>query len=34
MHWTLPDLLALPVDEYDELLAWLKELAEKKELFF
>lgn len=22
MGWTYPDLLALPVDLYDELLAW------------
>lgn len=23
MHWTLPELLALPPDEYDVLIEWL-----------
>ena len=34
MHWTLPELLAVPADVYDELVIWLKELADNKELHF
>lgn len=29
MRWTLPDLLALPVEYYDELIAMLNEEAKK-----
>jgi hypothetical protein len=25
MHWTYDDLMALPVDVYDELVAWILE---------
>ena len=28
MHWTLPDLLALPADVYAELVAWASEAHE------
>lgn len=31
MHWTLPDLLALPADYYAELLAMLEDEAKKAE---
>jgi len=28
MHWTLPDLLALPADVYAELRTWVSESRE------
>lgn len=30
MHWTYADLLALPVDIYDELVAWVVEAQEAR----
>lgn len=32
MHWSYDDLMALPVDVYDELIAWLHEDADKHPL--
>jgi hypothetical protein len=31
MHWTYDDLLALPVDIYDELVAWVTEAREQRD---
>lgn len=32
MHWTLEELLSLPVDYYTELIAMLEEEARQREL--
>jgi len=31
MHWTYDELLALPVDVYDELVAWVLESREHED---
>lgn len=31
MHWTLPELLALPVEYYDELIAMLNDEALRRD---
>jgi hypothetical protein len=31
MHWTYDELLALPIDVYEELVAWVLETRERED---